>query len=171
MNKKGFTVIEILTTFLLITIVASLLIVISNSLNKVYLSSSVKTELYYKQSIISKELNESFLKKPVSSIKACKNTSGDKITNCIELTYSDFTTKIIKIEGDLIFIGDNTYELVKNSILGDIAMDIIYSPILHAYKPDAIFNLRIPITYKNIDGDFGINLVYQFNRLIVKAEL
>lgn len=166
MNKKGFTVIELLTTFLLITVVASLLIVISNSLNKVYLSSSIKTELYYKQSIISKELNESFLKHPVIEIKKCEN-----IDNCIELIYSDLTTQTIKIENDLVYIGNKTYELVKNSIVDNISMDIIYSPIPHLYKSDAIFNIKIPISYKNLDGDFGINLVYQFNRSVVQVSL
>ena len=72
MNKKGFTIIELLTTFILITVVLSLMIVISTNLNKVYVSSSTKTQLYYKQSLISKELNESFLKKPVTNSSSFK---------------------------------------------------------------------------------------------------
>ena len=32
-------------------------------------------------------------------------------------------------------------------------------------------NIKIPITYKNVKGDFGINLVYQFNRTAVQATL
>jgi len=47
MKKNGFTVVELLTTFVLITIVVSLLITISTSLSKIYSSASLKTELFY----------------------------------------------------------------------------------------------------------------------------
>lgn len=166
MNKKGFTVVELLTTFVLITIVVSLLIVISTTLSRVYTSTSIKTELFYKQSVISKELNDSFLTKPITMISKCTDSN-----NCIELSYSDLTTKKIRIDDNLIHIDNNGYDIVENSIIGDVKFDIIYSPIAHPYKPDAIFNLRIPITYKNIEGDFGINLVYQFNREVVQVSI
>ena len=166
MNKRGFTVIELLTTFLLVTIVVSLLIVISTSLSKIYVSTSTKTELFYKQSLLSKELNESFLKKPITKIDRCDNNY-----NCVILTYSDLTTKRIQIDETLIHIGDETYDIVQYSTIGTIKIDVIYSLIAHPYKADAIFNLRIPITYKNIEGDFGINLVYQFNREVVKVSV
>ena len=157
MKKNGFTVVELLTTFVLITIVVSLLITISTSLSKIYSSASLKTELFYKQSVISNELNKSFIEKEIKRIDSC----GDK---CIILTYSDDSTKEIKIDDKLIHIGDNTYDIVKYSTIGDVKIELIYSPVTHKYKNDTILNIKIPIFYKNIDGDFGINLVYQFNR-------
>ena len=162
MKKNGFTVVELLTTFVLITIVVSLLITISTSLSKIYSSASLKTELFYKQSVISNELNKLFIEKEIKRIDGC----GDK---CIILTYSDDLTKEIKIDDKLIHI--DVYDIVKYSTIGDVKIDIIYSPVSHKYKNDTILNIRIPITYKNLDGDFGINLVYQFNRTQVSATL
>ena len=166
MKKNGFTVVELLTTFVLITIVVSLLILMANTLSKIYSTTSVKTELYYKQSIISRKLNESFLNKSITQIDRCSNS-----TNCVILTYSDLSTKRIEIDDALIHIGDEAFDIVKHSIIGDVKIDVIYSPIDQNYKSDSIFNLRIPITYKNIDGDFGINLVYQFNRNSVRVSI
>ncbi len=164
MNKKGFTVIELLTTFALVAIVAALLIQITTSLNSMYNNTSIKTELYYKQSIISKNINEAFLNKSILSINEC----GD---NCLDILYSDYSDCTIKIENNLIYIGDKTYEIVKNSKIGIVKMDILYSPIPLNYKNDTILNIRIPITYSGFENDYGINLVYQYNRSSVTVTL
>ncbi len=164
MNKKGFTVVELLTTFVLISIVATLLISLSISLSKMYENTSTKTQLYYKQSIISKDLNESFLLKSVSQITNC----GDK---CLMVVYTDGSSKRIQIENTVITIGDNVYDIVKNSTIGNVNIDLIYSPLPQSYKADTILNIKIPITYKGGDSDFGINFVYQFNRQLVSVSL
>ena len=164
MNKKGFTVVELLTTFVLITIVVSLLIMISTSLSKMYTTSSTKTELIYKQSVISKKLNEAFLLKSIVRIDRCG-------TNCVTLTYSDYTTTRIEIDDALIHIGKDTYDIVKHSTIGDVRIELIYSPVTHGYKYDTILNIKIPISYKNLDDDYGINLVYQFNRSKVQVSI
>ena len=164
MRKNGFTVVEILTTFVLITIVVSLLLIISTSLGKVYTSTSIKTELYYKQSVISNELNKVFLSHNVSKVISC----GD---NCIVVSYTDASDKQVSISDNLIHINDTSYDIAENSEMGDVKIELIYSPITHRYKPDTILNIRIPITYKNINGDFGVNIVYQFNRSSVEVTL
>ena len=164
MNKKGFTVIEVLTTFVLISIVVSLLISIVNSLVKIYNSSSIKTELYYKQSIISKDLNDSFLTKSISRINSCG-------TNCITIVYFDSSTKKIQVEPSVITVGDNIYDIVNDSKIGDVKMELVYSPLPQNYKADTLLNIRIPISHIKVEGDYGINLVYQFNRGIVEVSV
>lgn len=164
MNKKGFTVVELLTTFVLISIVVTLLINITNSLIKMYNSASIKTELYYKQSIISRDLNNAFLIKPISNI----NTCGE---NCVIITYTDSSNKKIQIEPTVITVGENKYDIADKSKIGDVKIELVYSPLPQNYKADTILNIRIPITYKDISGDYGINLVYQFNRDIVSVSV
>lgn len=164
MNNKGFTVVELITTFVIIGVIATLLIQITINLSDLYNKTSVKTELYYKQSIISKNLNEAFLNNSIISINSCG-------VNCLDITYSDYSKKQIKIEDNLIFIGDEAFELVKNSKIGDTKIDIIYSPVSLQYKNDTILNIKIPIKYNGIDNDFGINLVYQYNRTKVSVTL
>ena len=164
MKNKGFTVVEILTTFVLITIIAALLITISTSLSKIYNTTSVKTELYYTQSVLSNELNRAFLVNGIIRVNKC----GDR---CLMLTHSNYDTTTIEIEDKLIHIGDKAYEITKNSVIGDVKFDLIYSPLEHNYKPDTILNVVIPITYKNIEGDYGVNLVFQFNRSLVQVTL
>lgn len=164
MNKKGFTVVELLTTFVLITIVVSLLVMISTSLSKMYTTSSTKTELIYKQSVISKKMNEAFLLKQIVRIDRC----NDK---CITLTYSDYSTTRIEIDDTLIHIGKDTYDIVKHSNIGDVRIELVYSPITHGYKYDTILNIRIPISYKGLNENYGINLVYQFNRSKVQVSI
>ena len=164
MKKNGFTVVELLTTFVLITIVVSLLITISTSLSKIYTTTSVKTELYYKQSVISNELNKLFLMHNISKITSC----GER---CLLINYSDSDDKKIEIDDKLIHINGTTYEIVDESSMGDVKIELIYSPIAHKYKPDTILNIQIPITYKNIPGDYGVNVVYQFNRSIIEVSI
>ena len=164
MKRNGFTVVEILTTFVLITIVVSLLLIISTSLGKIYTSTSVKTELYYTQSVISNELNKVFLGHNVSSVTKC----GDK---CLLVSYHDAESKKIEIDETLVHIDGMAYDIPQNSEMGEVKFDVIYSPITHKFKPDTILNIKIPITYRNIDGDFGVNIVYQFNRSSVTVSL
>lgn len=164
MKKNGFTVVELISSLVLISLIATMLIKVMFSLSDMYNTTSVKTELFYRQSTISKEMNELFLNKPISSITSC----GDK---CLTINYIDYTNKIIKIDDNLIYVGDKTFTLVENSVIGDIKFDIIYSTIALQYKPDTILNIKIPITYKGIDRDFGINLVYQYNRTNIEVSL
>ena len=167
MNKKGFTVIELLTTFVLVSIVVSLLVSITNSLIKIYNSSSIKTELYYKQSIISKDINNVFLSKSISRIDKCTGNTE----NCIVITYIDSTTTKIQVEPSVITIGNNIYDIISDSKIGDVKFDLIYAVNEYVYKSDSILNIKIPITHKKVDGDYGINLVYQFNRSVVSVSI
>ena len=164
MKKNGFTVVELLTTFVLISIVTALLITLTSSLSKMYNNSSLKTELYYKQSVLSNELNNVFLHKPISSITSCG-------TKCLTINYIDSTSKKIIVELSTIRIGNDNYEIVNGSSIGDVRFDLVYSPTSHSYKPDSILNIRIPIKYKNITDDFGVNVVYQFNRGLISVSV
>lgn len=157
MNKKGFTLVELLTTFLLLSVILVLLIKMTSGLSNMYDNVNIETTLYYKQSIISKNINDTFIFKPIKNIEMC-----DK--NCIDITYIDQTNTRIRVENNLIYIGNDVIELFENSRFGDIQVDILYAPIILKYKNDSILNIKIPIFHKKFKKNYGINFVYQFNR-------
>ena len=93
MNKKGFTVIELIVSFVLVITIATLLLQMVILLKNIYTSSGVKTEMLNKQAVISRQINKSLIEKEVSSVSNC----GDY---CIMFTYNTNETEELKIDID-----------------------------------------------------------------------
>ncbi|HHW69064.1 MAG TPA: hypothetical protein GX747_01830 [Tenericutes bacterium] len=159
MNKKGFTLVELLSSIVFVSLIAFVLIEIVMSLKNLYDTSGLKTELLNKQGIISNKINSTLLTNSVVLVQRCGN-------ECIDFTMSD--NSVIKLEIDIknniISFGDYKTELNQNSQFGQIRINNILSTFSHPTKFDGILNIKIPIKSNNFeDKDFGINIVYQYN--------
>ena len=151
MNKKGFTVVELMATFILVSAASLLLVRLALTVKEIYTVNDLKTVLLVKQGnmvdIIYKDINN----KTLNSITSCGK-------NCVKFTYSD-TSKQLKIDSDkkIVKYGNYTYKLTDSNYLGNITYDNYSS------SGRNIFYLDIPIYDRLVGGNYGINLVFNTN--------
>ena len=153
MNKKGFTVIELMTTFVLIAIISTLLIKLTITLKEIYITGDIKTSLLTKQGIMTDKIYKDLKTGTLSGISSCG-------VNCIDFNYSG-TTKRLKINtdnSDYTLLTYSNYSIkVKNN------EGYFETPVakIEDTTPNKIFTLKAPIKSKLVKGDFGLNIVYQ----------
>ncbi len=158
-NNKGFTVVELITSFALAMVVFAFLFEIVVTLKDLYINSGYKTELLYKQAMISNKINTTLFQKKIKLAMTC----GD---NCLFFVFDDSSTSKLQIDktNNLFTWGDYTTKLVTNSSFGDIIMIGTTATDVKVGRNDSIITIGIPITSANIEGkNFGVNIVYQYD--------
>ena len=168
-NNKGFTIVELITSFALASVVMIFLFTIVMFLKNNFIYKSVKTDLIIKQSLLSKELNKDFRNNQLVSLNTCSTNS-----KCFEYHFVDGTTKKLTISdsGDMIKYGDYTYKLSDSSYAGKINSNIEYITVDNNLVNNGILIIEIPIYNKKYpDDNFGVKVIYQFNSNIYNISI
>lgn len=153
MKNKGFTVVELMATFVLVSIISTLLIKLTISLKQLYLNGDSKTILLTKEGIITDKIKNDLDDYNVNSISTCS-------TNCINFEYTinnNVVSKqlIVNKNNKTITYDNYSIKLAK----GNIIEDIVFSN--DAYDIGNIVNIKIPIKNKLLKEEFGINIIHQ----------
>jgi len=156
--KKGFTVVELVVTFSVTIVIATFLLQLILSLNNIYLSSGIKTEIMNKQSLISNQINKTLTEKSISSLTSCGNY-------CLKFNYSDYTSDVFTIDyaTNILSFGDYSTNLPEDTYFKNVSVDIVYAATIDEDDDNAILNIKIPIKNDDIKDDFYVNVAYQFN--------
>ena len=165
MNKKGFTVIELIVSISLTLVISVFLVQIVLALDNLYNNSGIKTELLTKQSLISSQINSKLNEKTISSLTSCGSY-------CLKFNYTDSTNDILKINysNNTLEFGSFYTKLPEESYFKDVSIDVVYGATIQNDVNNAMLNISIPILNNDIEGDFGVNVVYQFNSDITNIE-
>lgn len=161
MKKRGFTLVELITSFALASVIMIFIFNIVVLLKNNYIGKSIRTNLTLKQSQLSQKLNEDFKGNNVVGIRTCD--SEDK---CYEFAFANNVTKRLTIssDGKTIKYGDFVYNLANSSYTGTINVEIKRNEVDNNTINDSILSINLSIyDNKYKDVDFGINLAYQFN--------
>lgn len=158
-NNKGFTVVELVVSFALAMIVAYFLFNLLYSLKNLAVDSRLKTELLQKQALMVRELEDDLENKKLVLATNCGK-------NCLDFFYDDATTKRLTLDTTNHYFryGIFALKLLEGSYFGMI--DVSNEQVITTgggIKNDSIFKIKIPITHKLVKGDYGINIVYQYN--------
>lgn len=159
MNNRGFTLIELITTFSISAVIILLLIGIISSMEKVFSKSNLKTELYVKQSELSKNINSKLNKYGIENYTTCGDSDF-----CFIFSLKNGENIKLVVEDDKITFGNFVYKLSAKTSVVD---PIVTKETIDYYDPnfnDSFLIIKIPIKadiYPNLD--FGINLIYQYN--------
>ncbi len=167
MNKKGFTTVELLVSFTLVSIIVFFLFEIIFALKDIYVSSGIKTKLLTKQATISEIINDDFTS--LNLLYADKCDSSDPNVDkevCINFAFQDITKQlVVDRENGTITWGSISTNLISGSEFGNIK--ITKENLVHAEDTETlngILTINIPIYHKLLEGqDFGININYQYN--------
>ena len=158
MNKKGFTLVELITTFALSAVIIILLINIVVVIRNIYSKTDLKTELYINQGNLSNAMNKVINKDNLISYSECNDEDFCYLFNLstgesIKLTVSNTNIKF----------GDFVYKLKSNTSVGNPSITTEYITGI-TNNNDSFLIIKIPISTDQYPGeDFGINLVYPYN--------
>ena len=159
MNKKGFTLVELITTFALSAVIVILLMNIIVVIKNIYSKTSIKTELYINQSNLSNAMNKVINKDNLESYEECDD---EEICYLFKF-YNGESTKLI-VTDSLVKFGDIVYKLGPKVSVGEVNVSTETIDNVSIDKNDSFLVIKVPINcelYPNID--FGINLVYPYN--------
>ena len=146
-NNKGFTLVEIIVSFSLTMIVVLFLFQIILTLKQVYTNNFVVSDLKIKQGNIVKMINNDFSMSNLEDVVGITPSNN----NCYVITFSNDTRNICyDNKNNVLIYNDYEFSLVEGSIVGN----------LNVYIDSGILFIDIPITYRDIDGDFVIKMYY-----------
>lgn len=156
MKNKGFTLVELITTFALSCVVIILLLNVIVLIKDIYYETNLKTELYVNQANLSNFLNKKFKNNQFYSYTYC-STSKENL--CYRFILENNETIELNITENKITFGKYIYNIPKNA---KVDMEkAFFNSLSHPNIPYNINHLKVPIfcnLYPNID--FGINLIY-----------
>ena len=160
-NNKGFTVVEVAVSFVLVTTVSLVLLQLVLSLKEVYLSGDVKTTLLNKQGIMIKYIYDDLNNKDLSKVETCG-------LSCLKFTYGDTSVKELLVDpgNKTISYGDYTMQIDNSSYFDKISVSIDAGTDLSSTTDDSILVIDIPIISKLLDEEnFGFHIVKTYNHI------
>ena len=160
MKNKGFTIVEMLSAFILSSIIIIILFQLIINLKEVYQASGSKTDMLNKKSIMIDKIYTDLNEKKLVDFSICG-------TNCVNLIYSTGETKQIieDVENKTISYDSYTMKITNNFNIEDMFVET--SGNTYAYNSEALLNIKIPIA-SNTNEDYSINIVYPYTSNDVK---
>jgi len=157
-KNAGFTVIELVISFVLISFMVVFFFNIILNLKDKYLNTNLETQLLNKQALMSKEINDAFRKKNILMVSKCG-------ANCLNFIYDDHTSDQLKIDStnNIFKFGDYTTNLIDNSSFGDISIKNTTIPSVAMGKNDSIIEIKIAVRNSTLNKNFDINIAYQYD--------
>lgn len=158
MNKKGFTVVELIVSFAITMIVVAFLFEMIITLKNVYVSSGIKSQLLTKQAIISNKINGDLKNKKIKIVLKCG-------TGCLNFIFEDnsSTKLIIDQSNNLFTYGKYTTKLIEGSSFGTIDIHNETLVGIPADINDSFITIKVPITNNLLKEDYGLNILYQYD--------
>lgn len=192
LNNKGITTIEVLICFVLVvTITVSMYSVIS-SLNEKRMLESYKSEIYTFKNILTKEIQDDFIKIGLAHADYNKTVVDGKATYIVNCQLRDGTSRQLKIEQTLafssyhisgsidkdddfhIYYGDPT-NLIEYSLpdLGEsknqydhVVKDLSLNNILISINSDNVLSIYIGFYHPELTTRYAINIVAPINFVV-----
>ena len=159
MNNKGFTLIELITTFALSSIIIIILINLVIIIKENYIKIDTKSNLIIEQSNLSNIINSKFNKLELISYEACFDTDF-----CYIFHFEENENSTLVVGTDYITFDNYTYKMFEGSAIGESVFEINNVETLTDDVNNSFLVIEIPINNKLYNNkNFGINFIYQYN--------
>lgn len=175
-NNRGFTLVEIIVTFSMVSTISFLLFQLILSLKNVYATSNFKTILLIDQGNITRRINTDLFTKQFLGAEACDPALKDTDSKFCYLFYvkdegtDDEVAKKLEVFDERVVYDGFTMEFAQTgSKLGKVSAVVSYTEDLQV-RYNSMLTVDIPITNKLVEGDYGIHFTIQFSSLNVKVD-
>lgn len=159
MNNKGFTLVELITTFAVASAIALILFNVVLSIKNIYSKTNIKTNLLINQANLSNQINSKSLNNEIVDINVC-NLSD----HCYTITYRNGESYDLVIKDKSIAFGNYVYKLDDSSSIDNINFCKLVDSSVIDNTYNSILNIKIPIKNKTFENrDFGLNYVYLYS--------
>ena len=177
-NNKGFTVIELIMSFLFSSILAISLFSVIVSYRDKQTDTSIETDILAFKSHLIMDIQEDIQLKGLKSMDNCPGTGESPITpRCVIIDFNDNTTKRFFIGTDLKIVDEGVDQFdyyIPYIVYGDIRYDIpdaanVYIDddyILQKTGPTdgietgtVLYKINFNLKHSDLDADVGISLV------------
>lgn len=158
--KKGFTVIELVVSFVLISIISLVMFNLIVSLKQLYINANIKTSLLNKQGIITKKIYNDLNGRQLKKIRSCG-------VSCVTFIYEENDNGEVKnipiqllvdVAANTIRYDDYVMELTDGSkTIYDVDNHILINYV------DSVLYVNVPIKTEFMDEDFGVHIVKKIN--------
>ena len=169
MKKKGFTVVELVICFALISVVVVGMLSIALSYRKNASESKIRLELEEYKVNVTRKIQNDIINLGVDYVKYCDTA----VTDCVEIVFTDGTSKKIEVSslepgnryikyGGEKFKIEDDLEGIENPTLKDVSTLLPLSGInvsVAFQNNSSTYKIDIPITHVAIDGEYGIHIV------------
>lgn len=159
MNKKGFTLVEVLVSFTLISVISIFLFQLVFMLRNIYIDKSIKTELALSQANISNVINKELYNAiENSNLKTIKINSDNSITFFLK----DNSAKNLSVDlnAKQVSYGNYTENYLSKINLSNLEYDFFSDNTL---QNDTLFYIKISALYPSLEEDYGFNVVLRFD--------
>ena len=155
MNKKGFTTIELITSFSIASVIMlvlfNVIIIMKDNMSDI----NTKTNMLVAKDNLSYNINKRLKEKELTSLSMCED--GDK---CYLFTYSDSTTDKLVYNTDSITFNNYTFEITDGIVVNTPTITEHYDT-MSSTEYDGYFIINIPISINN--KDYSIKTVKHVN--------
>lgn len=159
MNKKGFTLIELITTFALASVLIIILINIIIVIKNVYSKNDIRSELLIEQSNLSNLINKKFDKDFLNSYFPCNETDF-----CYTFNFVDGSSSKLVVSDEYIKFDSYMYKFKKGTKATNPTLELFDTEALSGSLTNGFLVIRIPINTKLYPNEnFGIDIVYRYN--------
>lgn len=169
MKNKGFTVVELIVSFCLVTAISIMLFQIIISLKELYISGDIKTTLLNKQGIMERKIYDDLNSNSLTSITSCG-------VSCLNFSFNNGDQKKLLIDVGANSLTYDTYsmKLIKGSYFGQVAFSNEENVGGLASNKNSILTITIPIESKLLPNEnFGIQIVksYKYGSISINNNL
>lgn len=159
MNKKGFTLIELITTFALVSVLIIILMNIIVVIKNIYSKNNVRGELLIEQSNLSNLINKRFDRDFLDSYFLCNETEF-----CYIFNFVDGSSSKLVVDDNYIKFDTYVYKIKKDTTISKPTLEIINIDVSNSEVNNSFLVIKIPVNNKRYPNeDFGLNIVYQYN--------
>ncbi|MBQ7136740.1 MAG: type II secretion system protein [Bacilli bacterium] len=176
LDKKGFTVIELILSFVLVMFLSmGMFTLVTNYKNREQ-KESVKRELLALENALVQDIYQDTIERKVDNIKNCTDASGQIVKQCIDIKFLDGTEKQLKVEQTDIEVTEEgtKFEYTTFTILyGGVKYNnpdpkftkIVSDYILTSSIPDdnleygVIYHIKIRIKNQDIKEEYVVDVV------------
>lgn len=159
MSKKGFTLIELITTFALASVLIIILINIIIVIKNIYTKNDVRSELLIEQSNLSNLINKKFDKDFLNSYLPCNESEF-----CYIFNFVDGSSSKLVVSDDYIKFDSYVYKLKKGTSAINPTIELFDTESLSGSASNGFLVIKVPINNKLYPKeDFGLNVIYQYN--------
>lgn len=159
MNKKGFTLIELITTFALASVLIIILMNIIVVIKNIYTKNDIRGELLLEQSNLSNLMNKKFDKDFLNSYLSCSDSDF-----CYTFYFVDGSSSKLVVDDEYIKFDNYVYNFKRGTSVETYSLELFDTQELSGSENNGFLVINISIINKFYpNDDFGINMVYRYN--------